>query len=189
MRARGIDPGRTIGWCDIDRESPGVFRYVASGSCAAEAQERGLVLLLDPKADVHAVETPEEMHANDIRAGVAHGFGTVVQTIRNLLETRALSERIACSLVGAGARVIEPTAAQCRQALGIKIGAQRGRGEKLTPDQQIAALLPRAVRGWPLRSNVHVRDAAVAAIYALDGAQVAEAIEGASRSAVVDGLT
>lgn len=175
MRARGIDPGATIGWCDIERESAGVFRYIASGTWEAADVGRGLRLPLDD-IDVFSIETPEEMHANDIRAGVAHGFGTVVQTIRNLLETRALAERIACSLVGAGVRIVEPTAAECRRALGVKLGAQRGRGPKLTVDQQIAQIIPLAVRGWPARSNPHVRDAAAAAIWALGAAEVESAI-------------
>jgi len=122
VRARGIDPGRTIGWCDIERESAGVFRYVASGTCAAESQERGLVLLLQPGIDLHAIETPHELHLNDARAAAVYP-ATLVQTVRNLLETRALAERIACSLVGAGARVVEPTAAEVRHALGVRLGA------------------------------------------------------------------
>lgn len=176
MRARGIDPGATIGWCDIERESAGVFRYIASGTWEAADCHRGEPMLFTPDANLYAIETPEEMHANDIRAGVAHGFGTVVQTIRNLLETRALAERIACSLAGAGARIVEPTAAEVRRALGVKLGAQRGKGPKLTADQQIAHIIPLAVRGWPRRSNPHVRDAAAAALWALGGADVEAAV-------------
>jgi hypothetical protein len=177
MRARGIDPGDTIGWCDIEREAPGVFRYVASGTWEASDAKRGCWSAADPDVEVYAIETPEEMHANDIRAGVAHGFGTVVSTIRNLLTTRALAERIACSLVGAGSRVVEPTAAECRRALGVKFGAQRGKGPRLTVDQQIAKIIPLAVRGWPARSNPHVRDAAAAALWALGAAETAQTIE------------
>jgi hypothetical protein len=178
MRARGIDPGDTIGWCDIEREAPGVFRYVDSGTWEASTIQRGGGIPgLVEAIRVVAIETPEEMHANDIRAGVAHGFGTVVSTIRNLLTTRALAERIACSLVGAGSRVVEPTAAECRRALGVKFGAQRGKGPRLTVDQQIAKIIPLAVRGWPARSNPHVRDAAAAALWALGAAETAQTIE------------
>lgn len=178
MRARGIDPGNTIGWCDIEREAPGVFRYVAHGTIEPREIVRAQSLPIDGYGvDVYAIETPEDMHANDIRAGVAHGFGTVVQTIRNLLETRALAERIACSLAGAGARIVEPTAAEVRRALGVKFGAQRGKGPRLTVDQQIAHIIPLAVRGWPKRSNPHVRDAAAAALYALGTAETAQTIE------------
>ena len=183
MRARGIDPGATIGWCDIERESAGVFRYIAHGTIEPREIGRGQKMPIDDYGvDIHAIETPEEMHANDIRAGVAHGFGTVVSTIRNLLDTRALAERIACSLVVAGARVVEPTAAECRRALGVKFGAQRGKGVKLSVDQQIAQIIPLAVRGWPKRSNPHVRDAAAAALWALGAADTAEAIAKAPRS-------
>jgi hypothetical protein len=41
MRARGIDPGDTIGWCDIEREAPGVFRFIAGGGCPASEIKRG----------------------------------------------------------------------------------------------------------------------------------------------------
>ncbi len=198
MRARGIDPGETIGWADIERESPGVFRYIDCGTVESAKQERGLALLFDPLAHLHAIETPEEMHHNDVvgvfraaeaalnigmsRKGVASaafdpGCARIMQKVRNLLETRALAERIACSLVGVGARVVEPTAAECRRALKVKFGAQRGKGQKLTVDQQIAKLIPLYVRDWPKRSNPHVRDAAAAAMWALGAAETAEAIE------------
>lgn len=180
MRARGIDPGETIGWCDIERESAGVFRFIASGTWEASQITRGSALPMDD-IDVFSIETPEELHLNDARAAAAYP-ATLVQTVRNLLATRALAERIACSLVGAGARVVEPTAAQVRHALGVKLGAQRGRGPKLTVDQQIAHLIPLAVRGWPARSNVHVRDAAAAALWALGGAEVEAAVAAAMRA-------
>jgi hypothetical protein len=182
VRARGIDSGDAVDWCDIERESPGVFRYVGHGTIEAAKQERGLVLLLHHAVDVYAIETPHEMHLNDARAAAAHP-ATLVQTVRNLLVTRALAERIACSLVGAGARVVEPTAAECRRALGVKFGAQRGKGVKLTVDQQLAHIIPLAVRGWPKRSNPHVRDAAAAAIWALQQAELGAAIERARVSA------
>ncbi len=172
MRARGIDSGEAIDWCDIERESPGVFRYVGHGTIESAKQQRGLVLLLDHAVDVYAIETPREMHLNDARAAAAHP-ATLVQTVRNLLVTRALAERIACSLVGAGARVVEPTAAEVRRALGVKFGAQRGKGPRLTVDQQIAHIIPLAVRDWPKRSNPHVRDAAAAAMWALGSASLA----------------
>ena len=189
MRARGIDPGRTIGWCDIERESAGVFRYIASGTWDAADAKRGCWSPADPDVSVYAIETPEEMHpteivgqinaaaAGELTAGAA--ASRIIQTVRNLLETRALAERIACSLAGAGARVVEPTAAECRRALRVKLGAQRGRGPKLTVDQQIAQIIPLAVRGWPARSNPHVRDAAAAALWALGGAEVEAAVEAA----------
>jgi hypothetical protein len=63
--------------------------------------------------------------------------------------------------------VIEPTAAQCRKVIGVKFGAQQGKGEKMTVDQQVKAKLQLYVRGWPVRSNVHVRDGGVAAFFAL----------------------
>ena len=184
MRARGYDPGRTVGWCDVERESAGVFRYVASGTWKASEVKRGVGLPIDAVGvALHAIETPEEMHANDIRAGVAHGFGTVVQTIRNLLETRALAERIASVLAMDGARIVEPTAAEVRHTLGVKLGAQRGRGPKLTVDQQIAHIIPLAIRGWPARSNPHVRDAGAAALWALQQAELGEAIRRAPHEA------
>lgn len=177
MRARGIDPGDTIGWCDIERESAGVFRYVDGGTWEASTIQRayGLPCSLSGLS-VLCVETPAEMHPNEIaaqfqvairdRRSMHSAAACVVQTVRNLLDTRAMAERIA----GAAApyvRVMEPTAAACRSVLGVKFGAQQGRGEKMTVDQQVKAKLQLYVRGWPARSNVHVRDAGAAAFYAL----------------------
>lgn len=193
MRARGIDPGTGVtAWCDIDREAPGVYRYVDSGTLdAAELTRDGPARFFDPLVAVYVIETPAELHHSDIMAqltavssrSLAPGVAgaNISATVRHLLETRALAERIACSLVGAGARVVEPTAAQCRAALGVKLGAQRGRGPKLTVDQQIGQFVPLYVRGWPLRSNVHVRDAAAAALWALGGAEVEAAVALAMR--------
>jgi hypothetical protein len=44
-----------------------------------------------------------------------------------------------------------------------------GSGERKPPsvDQQVARILPGLVTGWPDRSNVHERDAAVAALHAI----------------------
>ncbi len=184
MRARGIDPGDTIGWCDLEREAPGVFRYVASGTWEATEIVRGnsqIPRLLSEESErgkigVVSIETPEEMHLNDARTAAAYP-ATLVQTVRNLLTTRALAERIACIVTLAGVSVREPTAAECRRALGVKFGAQRGKGPRLTVDQQIAKIVPLAVRDWPARSNPHVRDAAAAALWALGAAETAQAIE------------
>jgi hypothetical protein len=199
VKARGYDPGGTVGWCDVERESAGVFRYVASGTWEASEVKRGLGLPIDAVGiHLHAIETPEEMHPNDVtvafrsaEAGVkasgvhsaaaqariiAAAGARIVQTVRNLLETRALAERIASILAMDGARIVEPTATEVRHALGVKLGAQRGRGPKLTVDQQIAHIIPLAIRGWPKRSNPHVRDAAAAALCALQQAELGEAI-------------
>lgn len=181
MRARGIDPGETIGWCDIEREAPGVFRYVDSGTWYADKIVRGDWMPKDPIGwdglFAVAIETPEEMHPNDIAGHIAAAMSRkitagaaasrIVQTVRNLLDTRALAERIACLLADGCVHIVEPTAAECRRALGVKFGAQRGNGEKLKPDQQLAHIIPLAVRGWPKRSNPHERDAAAAALWAL----------------------
>lgn len=192
MRARGIDPGDTIGWCDLEREAPGVFRYVDSGTWEASTIQRACGLPCDfAGLSVMAIETPEEMHPNDVAAAVsaargkvgspfaaspAAGSGRIVQTVRCLLSTARLAERIACA-AAPYVRVIEPTAAECRRALGVRFGAQRGRGPKLTVDQQIAHIIPLAVRGWPARSNPHVRDAAAAALWALGAASASMGVE------------
>lgn len=175
MRARGIDSGEPVWWCDIEREGAGVFHFIAKGSWDASAIGRGSLLSMLGDVDVYAIETPKEMHPNEVRAQAAHP-ATMVQTIRNLLETRAMAERIAGALAVAGARIVEPTAAEVRHALGVKFGAQRGRGPKLTVDQQIGHIIPLAVRGWPKRSNPGERDAAAAALWALGGADVETAV-------------
>lgn len=199
MRARGIDPGGTIGWCDIERVSAGVFRFVACGTWEASEVKRGSQALAHGlTVDTYSIEVPEEMHHNDVigafraaeialklrpskngivPAAVGPGCARIMQKVRNLLETRGLAERIACAVAPFG-RVVEPTAAKCRGAFGIRFGAQRAKGDERTVDQQIAALLPLAVRDWPKRSNVHVRDAAMCALWALGPAEVEAAFAG-----------
>jgi hypothetical protein len=189
MRARGIDPGTgAVGWCDIDRTSAGVFHFVSCGTWEPAEIVRGWSAV-ESSVDVYSVETPEEMHANDVIAAIRSsyeektmrggrrgssittgfhvGAARIVKTVKGLIETRGQAERIACGIVAGGGRVIEPTAAECRRALGVKFGAQRGTGPKLTPDQQLGRIIPLAVRGWPKRSNEHERDAAAAALLAL----------------------
>jgi hypothetical protein len=187
VRARGIDPGiGVIGWCDIERESAGVFQFIACGTVDPERMTRGATILDDAAVNVFSVETPEEMHANDIvgimRAAVAEagrggsalasglgvGAARIINTVKCLIATRSLAERICCSLAATGVRVVEPTAAECRRALGVRFGAQRGRGDDRTPDQQVKEKIELCIRGWPARSNVHVRDAAAAAFWALE---------------------
>lgn len=167
MRARGIDPGDTIGWCDLEREAPGVFRYVDGGTWEAKQIQRGGGIPGGVEGiSVVCVETPEEMYTNQVRAGLAHP-GTIVQTIRELISTAKLAERISAEADGMCCRVLEPTAAEIRSTIGVRFGAQRGRGMKLTVDQQVKAKIHLYVRGWPARSNVHVRDAGAAAFFAL----------------------
>jgi hypothetical protein len=195
VRARGIDPGTAaIGWCDIERESAGVYRWIAHGVIEPKEIVRGGKMPIDDYGiDVFAVETPEEMHVNDVAASVnaargrahgstfttspATGAGRIVQTVRCLIETAKLAERICGLLVQHGKPIVEPTAADCRRALGVRFGAQRGKGVKLTPDQQVKEKLHLYVRGWPERSNVHVRDAGAAAFLALVMAENAAEVE------------
>lgn len=196
MRARGIDPGTAaIGWCDIERESAGVYRWIAHGVIDPKEIVRGGKMPIDDYGiDVFGVETPVEMHANDIAATIqaaireqsGHGSsittairiaaGRIAMKMKSLQDTREMAERICGLLVCLGKPIVEPTAAECRRALGVKFGAQRGRGEKLTPDQQLAQIIPLAVRGWPKRSNPHHRDAGAAALWALGAAEVETAV-------------
>jgi len=185
VRARGIDPGATIGWCDVECVSAGVFRYVASGTWEASRFEpctRGGGIPELGAIEIVCVETPKEMHPNEVRAQLAHP-ATLVQTIRSLITTAALAERLAAEADGMCRRVMQPTAAEVRHELGVRLGGQRGRGPKLTVDQQIAKIIPLAIRGWPTRSNTHVRDAAAAALWALQQAELGEAIRRAPHEA------
>jgi hypothetical protein len=203
VRARGIDPGTAaIGWCDIERESAGVYRWIAHGVIEPKEIVRGGKMPIDDYGiGVFAVETPEEMHANDIvgtmqsaireagggsaiTTGLRMGAGRIVKKMTSLLETRAMAERISGLLVQLGKPIVEPTAAECRRALGVRFGAQRGKGVESTPDQQVKEKLHLYIRGWPARSNVHVRDAGAAAYMALVMAKNAAEVETAVRLAL-----
>jgi hypothetical protein len=182
VKARGIDPGETIGWCDIERESAGVFVFIGGGTCAASDVQRsgptpgGSIGALD----VLTIETPKELHPGSVRVA---GPAKIVQTARDLISTAKIAERIACGAAARGVRIVEPTAGEVRKAFGIRIGAQRRRGEEEDADQQIAALIPLAIRGWPKRSNRHVRDAGLSALYGLGPAEVQAAVALALRGA------
>lgn len=180
MRARGIDPGQTIGWCDLERESAGVFVFLAGGTCGADDVGRGGPI---PGGDLSAldvltVETAREMHPGGVHVA---GPAKIVQMARDLISTAKIAERIACNAVPSGVRIVETTAAEVRKAFGIRIGAQRRKGEEEDADQQIAAFVQLAIRGWPKRSNKHVRDAAMAALYGMGPAEVEAAVALAMR--------
>jgi hypothetical protein len=182
VRARGIDPGATVGWCDVERESSGVFVFIGGGTCAAADVHRGGPLPGGSVAGivVLTIETPHEMHPGSVRVA---GPAKIVQTARDLISTGKIAERIACAATTSGVRIVEPTAGEVRKAFGIRIGAQKRRGEEEDADQQIAALIPLAIRGWPARSNKHVRDAGLSALYGLGPADVQAAVALALRGA------
>lgn len=175
MRARGIDAGQSIGWCDIERESAGVFAFLEGGTCDADDVARGGPVPGGSLGwtDVLTIETAREMHPGSVRMS---GPAKIVQTARDLISTAKIAERITCNAIPSGVRIVETTASEVRKAFGIRIGAQRRKGEEEDADQQIAALIQRAVRGWPKRSNKHVRDAALSALYGLGPAEVEAAV-------------
>lgn len=175
MRARGIDAGQSVGWCDIERVSAGVFAFVAGGTVDAEDMRRGGPLPGGGtlNIDVLTIETAHEMHPGSARVA---GPAKIVQTVRDLILTAKIGERIACNAAAGGVRIVETTASEVRKAFGIRIGAQRRKGEEEDADQQIAALIPLAIRGWPKRSNKHVRDAALSAMFGLGPAEVEAAV-------------
>lgn len=68
---------------------------------------------------------------------------------------------------GKKARLKELAGIRLRACAVFPCSVCRGAGERRPPsvDQQVAALLPGLVAGWPDRSNVHERDAAVVALH------------------------
>lgn len=70
---------------------------------------------------------------------------------------------------GKKGRVTELAAIRLRAVQAFPCEICHGAGDRRPPavDQQVATLLPGAVDGWPDRSNVHERDAAVVALWAI----------------------
>ena len=144
-----FDPGSAkSGWCKVAvtgvRPSLVTLSYVESGEVLS-TRDAVRSLIANSEADVVAIE---------MLAGIAYpvkGAGIVSA----LVASSNVAGMIAALAYAEGRQVAEMTATQWRRMVIGKGNAS---------DKAIAQTIPRLVREWPKRSNVHERDAAGLAI-------------------------
>jgi hypothetical protein len=137
----GIDPGPTsdgVAWLALERG-----RWAVADIAAPATPEH------IGRADLVAIEEPEQVHPRRMSVGAAVATGSsLLATARRVADLRLLADR-------AGVPCVTITCREARRAMGV-----RGR----TPDRATGIVLARLVAGWPARSNAHVRDAAIVAM-------------------------
>lgn len=157
MLVTGVDTGEPVSYCTIDA-APGAIRLLGFGQKASAELEQILLCL----AETVAIERPTGFYPS--RTMLQKGSGTLAKICEGLLQASWSGGEIKGMAIASGRRVVEVSAPDARRAIGVRIG---GRRQERTVDQQIADIVPRLVQGWPRRSCVGVRDAAVAAIYGI----------------------
>lgn len=155
----GIDSGsKKSGWCVLRfDEKSDTFEVGRRGVIASRAPvfcEGGHAAndTIEARVGLYnllvAIESPEGI------AFAPKGGGVVPALLKTARATGGFSALARLN----GARVIEATANTCRRAVVGKANAS---------DAKVKAWVLANVVGWPKRSNSHMRDAAVAAIYAV----------------------
>jgi Holliday junction resolvasome RuvABC endonuclease subunit len=155
MIVLGIDPGGSMcGWARIDARGgdgcPWSFSYVSAGHVASDVFAVGE--LVGEGVDLVAVEAVE---GYAFGGGASRGTRSGAAVVSALLATSGVAKAIAWQCIARGIRCAEISA---RRARSLVLRAPSA------TDKQIAHVVPLLVRGWPTRSNPHMRDAAVVAI-------------------------
>jgi hypothetical protein len=164
MIVLGSDVGKTTGLVLLDCWAP---KPRLIEKCAVDDDLTGV---LDARffgkwtIDTIGVETPSQVFAH----GRAKGdMGARIGIERALLVAREQAGVVkAVAALRAPAAIIhEAQAHEIRRAV-------LGKVPKTGIDRFIAEMIPHLIDGWPVRSNDHERDAAVAALYAWRRSQV-----------------
>jgi Holliday junction resolvasome RuvABC endonuclease subunit len=153
-----IDPGSaTSGWLLVSREGARV-RYLTSGTCASTP--RAFLTVLDTVATL--TKLPHRSAAGTIALEVAEGMVFAPYRAPALLKTAEMVGVITALAHDIGIPLVRFTAGQVRKALvGKASSPKKGVMDKLVGDAVRANVV-----GWPVGSNVHVRDAAALAVVA-----------------------
>lgn len=175
MLALGIDVGAKNGVVLLDVSAPRP-RYI--DSCTVEDDLAGV---LDVRFfGLHAIarvgiETPSQVFTH----GRAKGdMGARIGIERALLVARGAAgeARAVAKLRAPGIPIHEAQAHEVRRAVLGKLPRRR---EDI--DRLVARMVPTLIADWPTRSNDHVRDAAVAALYADRRERTLVALTGSKR--------
>jgi hypothetical protein len=159
----GIDPGKTVGWATLWLDPATRPRLVDCGEWthdeAVRAAASGVL-----REHLVGVERAVGFYASKARSDTE---GPALASIaRDLLDAAYLAGELRGLLRAAGGRAEYVQVADAYRAIGIKMGAQRGKAlAGTTVAKQTAAALLMAVDGWPKTSSQHKRDAAIDALY------------------------
>lgn len=158
MITLGVDVGKRTGLCLLDCASP-VPRRILSEAVDGEALAgRVAVLLADYRVGLVGIETPSQVFAH---GRAREGMGARIGIERGLLVARDAAG------VVKGVVAVRAPEAIIREAQAHEVRkAVLGKLPRAGVDRHIAKMLPYLVGGWPVRSNDHERDAAVAALWA-----------------------
>lgn len=164
MLVTGIDPGETVGWATLYIEPRVRPRLVDRGAWTQEeafrAVESGIF-----REHLVAVEKAVAVFPYKVEGGPAMATSIAAK----LLDAAYLGGELRGLLRAAGGRAEYVRLTDAYRAMGVKVGAQRGRSGAApceTVARQTARLLSMVVDGWPKVSNQHERDAAIDALYA-----------------------
>lgn len=172
MRVLGFDPPQ--GWAVLEIDSAGAA-WIDSGSTGdidPEEAAQEIAAHRAWQADLVCIERPSGFYPSEKM--LVAGGGKLASVTSGLLVAAWVGGEVAGRCAAAALRVIPVACPAARRSIGVKIGGRPRKGQPKPPtvDQQIAKLVPLLVRGWPKRSSVDSRDAAVAALF---GYQVARA--------------
>ena len=147
----GIDPGATVGFCELEVTGNVVqgrrARWVTGKSVRAVPHLHTFLDMVIEGAPDGAVFALEEA------SGYAHGERAAAK-VKALMASAKVEERIANKIEVAGFVVVRLAASHARKLVV-------GRGA--ATDAMVKAAVTRLIEGVP-RSNAHVRDAAVVAL-------------------------
>ena len=173
LRFLGVDTGPlSSSWALLDvRPSRSwcapVVSYLARGDIegGTDAQASALRMLVADSIELDAVDAGlvviESVEGFVYGSRISRGAGLAVG--KALMATSRIVGELTRVVKDAGRWAVTCTGARARKRVFDKAR---------TKDSHIKQAVPRLVRGWPARSNVHTRDAAVvalAAIWSLEG--------------------
>lgn len=165
MFVTGIDTGETNGYMTLYFEPQRKPRYVDSGSLDYD----GLVHLVTSgvlKDHVVGIERALGFYPSGDEAKRSK----LVSVAKDLLSSAYVAGEVYGRILERGGRAHLIPAKDARVAIGVRFGAQRGRGgisADETVDQQISRILPTIIDEWPgpNKTNKHKRDGGVVALY------------------------
>lgn len=159
MMITGLDPGSPVGVSTLEWDGIAFHWRDSRTEPSAMLDE-----IIAHCAGIVAIEKPSGFYPS--RGMLSKRGGALAKICEGLLMAGWVGGELKGLARAAGKKVYEVSAPDARRSLGVLIGG-RGKAREKTVDQQIAGLVPQLVRGWPKRSCVATRDAAVAAMFVL----------------------
>lgn len=162
MKIRGIDPGPSwLAWCDLDYSS-GRPVFVAMGEIPAERATD----VLDGTEYV-AIEI-----AKGLRQSRIVTIKQVKATVRDLLATNRVADRVVHEARRLGIRVFEIDQDEARRGVGVQPHLGGKGPSKMEVDNQVKACVLGLVAGFPAAQKDSNPDKRDAAVYSMHGAHL-----------------